>query len=70
MINKVLKMKNNDVTDIAINPTTGLPITNASANMVDVGGNVVGQPDRVMTVYEIEESISDSNNDDCFDDSF
>ncbi|MFP3425753.1 hypothetical protein [Pseudoalteromonas sp. SIMBA_162] len=63
-------MKNNDVTDIAINPTTGLPITNASANMVDVGGNVVGQPDRVMTVYEIEESISDSNNDDCFDDSF
>ena len=60
-------MKNNDVTDIAINPTTGLPITNASANMVDVGGNVVGQPDRVMTVYEIEESISDSNNDDCFD---
>jgi hypothetical protein len=63
-------MKNNDVTDIAINPTTGLPITNASANMVDVGGNVVGHPDRVMTVYEIEESISDSNNDDCFDDSF
>ena len=60
-------MKKNDVTDIAINPTTGLPITNASANMVDVGGNVVGQPDRVMTVYEIEESISDSNNDDCFD---
>ena len=60
-------MKNNDVTDIAINPTTGLPITNASCNIVDVGGNVVGQPDRVMTVYEIEESISDSNNDDCFD---
>ena len=63
-------MKNNDANDIAINPSTGLPITNASANMVDVGGNVVGQPDRVMTVYEIEESISDSNNDDCFDDSF
>ena len=60
-------MKNNDVTDIAINPTTGLPITNASCNIVDVGGNVVGQPDRVMTVYEIEESIADSNNDDCFD---
>ena len=60
-------MKNNDVTDIAINPTTGLPITNASANMVDVGGNVVGQPDRVMTVYEIKESIADLNNDDCFD---
>ena len=60
-------MKNNDVTDIAINPTTGLPITNASANMVDVGGNVVGQPDRVMTVYEIEDSIADSNNDDCSD---
>ncbi|TMP04869.1 hypothetical protein CWC11_10870 [Pseudoalteromonas sp. S3178] len=56
-----------DANDIAINPTTGLPITNASANIVDVGGNVVGQPDRVMTVYEIEESISDSNNDDCFD---
>jgi hypothetical protein len=60
-------MKNNDASDIAINPTTGLPITNASANMVDVGGNVVGQPDRVMTVYEIEESIADSNNDDCLD---
>ncbi|MDN3476501.1 hypothetical protein [Pseudoalteromonas sp. APC 3355] len=60
----------NDANDIAINPTTGLPITNASANMVDVGGNVVGQPDRVMTVYEIEESISDSNNDDCFDNGF
>ena len=60
-------MKNNDVTDIAINPTTGLPITNASANMVDVGGNVVGQPDRVMTVYEIEESIGDSIEHDCFD---
>lgn len=60
-------MKNNDVTDIAINPSTGLPITNASCNIVDVGGNVVGQPNRVMTVYEIEESISDSNNDDCFD---
>ncbi|MBO7926313.1 hypothetical protein J5X91_08525 [Pseudoalteromonas sp. K222D] len=60
-------MKNNDVTDIAINPSTGLPITNASANIVDVGGNLVGQPNRVMTVYEIEESISDSNNDDCFD---
>ncbi|TMP75886.1 hypothetical protein [Pseudoalteromonas sp. S1608] len=57
----------NDANDIAINPSTGLPITNASANIVDVGGNVVGQPDRVMTVYEIEESISDSNNDDCFD---
>ena len=57
----------NDAIDIAINPSTGLPITNASTNIVDVGGNVVGQPDRVMTVYEIEESISDSNNDDCFD---
>ena len=60
----------NDANDIAINPTTGLPITNASANIVDVGGNVVGQPDRVMTVYEIEESISDSNNDDCSDNDF
>ncbi|MGK2237122.1 MAG: hypothetical protein ACI85L_002287 [Pseudomonadota bacterium] len=60
-------MKNNDVTDIAINPTTGLPITNASTNILDVGGNVVGQSSRVMTVYEIEESIADSNNDDCFD---
>lgn len=69
MIIKVKKMKN-DANDIAINPTTGLPITNASANIVDVGGNVVGQPDRVMTVYEIEESISDSNNDDCFDNGF
>ena len=56
-----------DANDIAINPSTGLPITNASANIVDVGGNVVGQSPRVMTVYEIEESISDSNNDDCFD---
>ena len=60
-------MKNNDVADIAINPSSGLPITNASCNIVDVGGNVIGQPNRVMTVYEIEESISDSNNDDCFD---
>ncbi|AZN33315.1 hypothetical protein [Pseudoalteromonas sp. Xi13] len=60
-------MKNNDVTDIAINPTTGLPITNASANIVDVGGNVVGQPNRVMTTYEIEDSVVDLNNDDCFD---
>ncbi|WP_350587155.1 hypothetical protein [Pseudoalteromonas sp. 3-MNA-CIBAN-0064] len=60
-------MKNNDVTDIAINPASGLPITNASCNIVDVGGNVIGQHDRVMTVYEIEESIADSNNDDCFD---
>ena len=60
-------MKNNDVTDIAINPTTGLPITNASCNIVDVGGNVVGQPDRVMTVYEIEESIGDSIEHDSFD---
>ncbi|MBB1282258.1 hypothetical protein [Pseudoalteromonas sp. SR41-1] len=57
----------NDANDIAINPSTGLPITNASANMVDVGGNVVGQPDRVMTVYEIEESIADLNDDGCFD---
>lgn len=57
----------NDANDIAINPSTGLPITNASANIVDVGGNVIGQHDRVMTVYEIEESIADSNNDDCFD---
>ncbi|NYR13475.1 hypothetical protein [Pseudoalteromonas sp. MIP2626] len=56
----------NDANDIAINPSTGLPITNASANMVDVGGNVVGQPDRVMTVYEIEESIGDSIEHDCF----
>lgn len=47
-------MKNNDVTDIAINPASGLPITNATSNIVDVGGNVIGQPDRVMTVYEIE----------------
>jgi hypothetical protein len=60
-------MKNNDVADIAINPASGLPITNASCNIVDVGGNVIGQSNRVMTVYEIEESISDSNNDDCFD---
>ncbi|CAM3061722.1 hypothetical protein PAT01_30890 [Pseudoalteromonas atlantica] len=60
-------MKNNDANDIAINPTTGLPITNASANMVDVGGNVVGQPDRGMTVYEIEDSIADSNDGGCFD---
>ncbi|GAA81812.1 hypothetical protein [Pseudoalteromonas sp. BSi20495] len=60
-------MKNNDANDIAINPTTGLPITNASANIVDVGGNVVGQSNRVMTVYEIEESIADSIGDDCFD---
>ena len=60
-------MKNNDATDIAINPTTGLPITNASTNILDVGGNVVGQSSRVMTVYEIEESISASNNGDCFD---
>lgn len=57
----------NDANDIAINPTTGLPITNASANIVDVGGNVVGQSDRVMTVYKIEESIADSIGDDCFD---
>ena len=63
-------MKNNDVTDIAINPTTGLPITNASCNIVDVGGNVVGQPDRVMTVYEIEESIGDSIEHDSFEDGF
>ena len=60
-------MKNNDVTDIAINPTTGLPITNASTNILDVGGNVVDQPNRVMTVYEIEESIGDSIEHDCFD---
>ena len=60
-------MKNNDATDIAINPSTGLPITNASASIVDVGGNVIGQPDRVMTVYEIEESIGDSIEHDCFD---
>ena len=57
----------NDAIDIAINPSTGLPITNASTNIVDVGGNVVGQPDRVMTVYEIEESITDSIEHDCFD---
>ena len=60
-------MKNNDVTDIAINPASGLPITNASCNIVDVGGNVIGQPDRFMTVYEIEESIADSNDGGCFD---
>ena len=60
-------MKNNDVTDIAINPTTGLPITNASANILDVGGNVMGQSNRVMTVYEIEDSIADLNDDGCFD---
>ena len=57
----------NDAIDIAINPSTGLPITNASASIVDVGGNVVGQPDRVMTVYEIEDSIADSIEHDCFD---
>jgi len=57
----------NDANDIAINPTTGLPITNASASIVDVGGNVVGQSNRVMTVYEIEESIADSIEHDCFD---
>tara|TARA_R110002051_G_scaffold222254_1_gene285883 strand:- start:677 stop:883 length:207 start_codon:yes stop_codon:yes gene_type:complete len=57
----------NDANDIAINPSTGLPITNASANIVDVGGNVVGQPNRVMNVYEIEESIADLNDDGCFD---
>ncbi len=56
-------MKNNDANDIAINPSTGLPITNASANIVDVGGNVIGQPDRAMTVHEIEGAIED----DCFD---
>ncbi|MFP3425869.1 hypothetical protein [Pseudoalteromonas sp. SIMBA_162] len=60
-------MKNNDANDIAINPSTGLPITNASSNILDVGGNVVGQPDRVMTVYEIEDSIADSIEHDCFD---
>ena len=60
-------MKNNDVTDIAINPASGLPITNATSNIVDVGGNVVGQPGRVMTVYEIDESIADSIEHDCFD---
>ena len=57
----------NDANDIAINPSTGLPITNASANIVDVGGNVIGQHDRVMTVYEIEESIGDSIEHDSFD---
>ncbi len=57
----------NDANDIAINPASGLPITNASANIVDVGGNVVGQSNRVMTVYEIEKSIADSIGDDCFD---
>ncbi len=60
-------MKNNDVTDIAINPASGLPITNASANILGVGGNVVGQSNRVMTVYEIEESIADLNDGGCFD---
>ena len=60
-------MKNNDVTDIAINPASGLPITNASCNIVDVGGNVIGQHDRVMTVFEVEESIADSNDGGCFD---
>ncbi|MDC3214298.1 hypothetical protein NQU47_17185 [Pseudoalteromonas distincta] len=66
-------MKNNDANDIAINPSTGLPITNASASIVDVGGNVVGQPDRVMAVYEIESSVVDLNDDgyfDAFDDGF
>jgi len=57
----------NDANDVAINPSTGLPITNASASIVDVGGNVVGQSNRVMTVYEIEESIGDSIEHDCFD---
>ena len=60
-------MKNNDVTDIAINPASGLPITNASCNIVDVGGNVIGQHDRVMTVFEVEKSIADSIEHDCFD---
>ena len=60
-------MKNNDANDIAINPASGLPITNASCNIVDVGGNVVGKPDRVMTVFEIEDSIGGSIADDCFD---
>ena len=60
-------MKNNDANDIAINPSTGLPITNASVNMVDVGGKVVGQSNRVMAVYEIEKSIADSNDGGCFD---
>ena len=44
----------NDANDIAINPTTGLPITNASTNIVDVGGNVVGQPDRVARLLELK----------------
>ena len=56
-----------DANDIAINPSTGLPITNASANIVDVGGNVVGQSPRVMTVYEIEDSKAGLNDDGCFD---
>ena len=56
-----------DANDIAINPSTGLPITNASSNILDVGGNVVGQSNRVMTVYEIEESIADSVDEDYFD---
>ena len=59
----------NDANDIAINPSTGLPITNASANIADVGGNVIGQPDRVMTVHEIEGSIGDDYFD-AFDDGF
>ena len=57
----------NDANYIAINPASGLPITNASCNIVDVGGNVVGQSPRVMTVYEIEESIGDSIEHDFFD---
>ena len=63
----------NDANDIVINPSTGLPITNASCNIVDVGGNVVGQPNRVMTAYEIEDSVVDLNDDgyfDAFDDGF
>ena len=62
----------NDANDIAINPASGLPITNASCNIVDFGGNVIGQPDRVMTVHEIERSIEDDCFDtfDSFDDSF
>jgi hypothetical protein len=59
----------NDANDIAINPASGLPITNASANIVDVGGNVIGQLDRVMTVHELEGSIEDDYFD-AFDDGF
>ncbi|MBE3675043.1 hypothetical protein [Pseudoalteromonas distincta] len=65
-------MKNNDACDIAINPSTGLPITNASANIVDVGGNVVGINTSNQTIIEIDESFGSNSFDSfsAFDDSF